>query len=229
MATFFAAEITVNSNAYMLSEEESKHCIRVLRYELGSEIDLIDGKGNQYKAKITDNHPKRCKLEIIQVISHPKPQNQIHIAMAPTKNMDRIEWFLEKAVELGLTKLTFLKCENNERNTINLERLQKIAVSAMKQSKRYYLPEIINLTQFNQFVIENKEGYIGHCYDGEKINLSDIHKSATFLIGPEGDFSKSEVDFALKNGYSAVHMSDFRLRTETAALTAVFALNKQLN
>ncbi len=224
MATFFAANISTDSKEFLLSEEESKHCIRVLRYGLGSVLDIIDGKGNQFIGKIIDDHPKRCKLEISEVISHPKPDNFIHVAMAPTKNMDRVEWFLEKAVELGLSKLTFLKCENNERNSINKERLQKIAVSAMKQSKRYYLPEIQDLISFNQFVEANPNGYIGHCYEGEKINLTEIRNNAPFLIGPEGDFSKTEVAFALKNGYQAVHMSDYRLRTETAALTAVFGL-----
>jgi 16S rRNA (uracil1498-N3)-methyltransferase len=132
---------------------------------------------------------------------------------------------LEKATELGLNKLTFLKCENNERSSVNLERLQKIAISAMKQSKRFYLPEIENLMSYNEFVIKNPKGYIGHCYEGEKIQLNEIKKGGTFLIGPEGDFSKPEVDFALSNSYHAVRMSDFRLRTETAALLAVFALN----
>lgn len=225
MATFFTTEISSNTTDHFLSEEESKHCIRVLRYGIGSEINLVDGKGNQFLAKISDNHPKRCKLQIIEVLTHPKPQKNVHVAMAPTKNMDRIEWFLEKAVELGLSKLTFLKCENNERNTINKERLLKIAVAAMKQSKRYYLPEIEDITIFNQFVKANPNGYFGHCHEGEKINLTEIKNRAPFLIGPEGDFSQKEVDFALQNGYQAVRLSDFRLRTETAALTSVFSLN----
>ena len=224
MASFFATDINSNSKEYLLSEDESKHCVRVLRYGIGSEIDLLDGKGNQFKAHIIDNHPKRCKLDIKQVISYPKPVIDIHIAMAPTKNMDRVEWFLEKATELGLTKLTFLKCENNERSSINLDRLNKIAISAMKQSKRYFLPEIENLTSLHEFVTKNPKGYIGHCYEGEKIKLNEIKNRVAFLIGPEGDFSKTEVDFALANDYQAVRMSDFRLRTETAALLSVFAL-----
>jgi 16S rRNA (uracil1498-N3)-methyltransferase len=224
MATFFAPNISIDANEYQLAEDESKHCVRVLRYGLGSVLDLIDGKGNQFLGKITDDHPKRCRIQIDQVITHSKPAINIHVAMAPTKNMDRVEWFLEKAVELGLTKLTFLKCENNERNAINMERLEKIAVSAMKQSKRYFLPEIEALVPFNQFVETNPKGYIGHCYEGNKIMLKEINAPLPFLIGPEGDFSKSEVDLALNNGYQAVNMSDYRLRTETAALTAVFGL-----
>ena len=108
MATFFAEDIRPDSKMHQLTEEESKHCIRVLRYDLGSKLDLVDGKGNQFIGKIIDNHPKRCKIEIEDVIRHHNPKNAIQIAVAPTKNMDRIEWFLEKAVELGLTKLTFL-------------------------------------------------------------------------------------------------------------------------
>lgn len=224
MATFYAPTISIDSKEYQLPEDESKHCVRVLRYGLGSPLDLIDGKGNQFIGKIVDDHPKRCRIQIDEVIAHPKSETIVHIAMAPTKNMDRVEWFLEKAVELGLTKLTFLKCENNERNTINMERLQKIAVSAMKQSKRYFLPEIEGLVSFIQFVDTHPKGYIGHCYEGSKILLKEINLQLPFLVGPEGDFSKSEVDLALSKGYRAVNMSDYRLRTETAALTAVFGL-----
>lgn len=225
MATFFAAEISLDKKEIQLSEEESKHCIRVLRYDVGSKVDLIDGKGQQFKASIIDNHPKRCKLYINEVISHKKPQKQVHIALAPTKNIDRIEWFVEKAIEVGLTKLTFLQCDNNERNSINLDRIHKIAVSAIKQSQRYYLPEIDHFVSFRNFVENNPNGYIGHCYDGTKITLNELESCRPFLVGPEGDFSKNEVEFAMSYGYKAVHMNEFRLRTETAALTAVFALN----
>lgn len=225
MATFFASTISYESSDFFLSEEESKHCIRVLRYTIGATVHIIDGKGNEFIGEIIDDHPKRCKLKVVEVIKHPKPVNSIHVAMAPTKNMDRVEWFLEKAVELGLSRLTFLKCDNNERNSINTERLQKIAISAMKQSKRYFLPEIESLVSLSQFLETNPIGYIGHCSQGEKIQLAEIKNIGPFLIGPEGDFSEREVDIALKAGYTAVHMSDFRLRTETAALTAVFGLN----
>jgi 16S rRNA (uracil1498-N3)-methyltransferase len=225
MATFYAPKILLDQKEYLLSEEESKHCVRVLRYNLGSQINLIDGKGKQFKAIVVDNHPKRCKLQINEVIFHQKPQKQVHIALAPTKHIDRIEWFVEKAVELGLTKLTFLQCENNERSTINLDRIQKIAVAALKQSKRHYLPEIDDFVSFINFVQNNPNGYIGHCYDGAKIKLNELGSAGPFLIGPEGDFSRNEVEFAISHGYEAVHMNEFRLRTETAALTAVFSLN----
>ena len=139
--------------------------------------------------------------------------------------MDRIEWFVEKATELGLTKLSFLSCTNNERNAVKLERLNKIAIGAMKQSKRFYLPEICELSSFNIFVSNNPSGYIGHCYESEKQGMSALQKDAVFLIGPEGDFTEKEVQLALENGYTAIELSTFRLRTETAALMAVFGLN----
>jgi len=226
MALFFAPDVDLDTKSYTLSEEESKHCIRVLRKKTGDELELVNGKGVQLFAMISSDNPKKCIVEITNGIIHPKDSNSIHIAVAPTKNMDRIEWFLEKATEIGLTTLTLLKCSNNERNTVNIERLQKIAIAAMKQSKRYYLPEINDLTPFNSFVQNNPKGYIGHCYAGEKLPFQSISEKLPFLIGPEGDFSTHEVDFALEKGYSAVHLSENRLRTETAALVAVFSLLK---
>jgi 16S rRNA (uracil1498-N3)-methyltransferase len=227
MSVFFAPDIQANLSHYQLNEDESKHCVKVLRLGQGAKLTLVNGKGLEFNCTLQDPHPKRAILEIQEVLTHPKSK-ELHIAMAPTKNMDRIEWFLEKATELGLSKLSFLQCEHNERKTINLERLQKIAIAAMKQSKRYYLPEIVDLVHFEQFVIANPNGYFGHCYEGAKAPFSAVQNSAAFLIGPEGDFSVSEVKLALEQGYKAVHMSDFRLRTETAALLAVAHL-AQLN
>jgi len=224
MASFYAAEVAASTQAYTLSEEESKHCIRVLRKKVGDSIELLNGKGTQLLCRITVDNPKKCSVEIIEVIEHHPESKTIHIAMAPTKNMDRVEWFLEKATELGLTHLTFLKCSNNERNSINLERLHKIAIAAMKQSKRYFLPEITDMQPFSNFIQAHPNGFIGHCYAGEKLRMKEMQNVAPFLIGPEGDFSEMEVDLAKKNGYKAVHLSDNRLRTETAALTAAFSL-----
>ena len=224
MASFFAPEITAETQVYTLSEEESKHCVRVLRKKVGDEIELLNGKGIQLLCQIIIDNPKKCSVQTSEVIVHEPEEKSIHIALAPTKNMDRVEWFLEKATELGLTKLTFLKCTNNERNNINLERLHKIAVAAMKQSKRYFLPEITDMTPFSTFVTENPIAFIGHCYPSEKLSMKEMQLSAPFLIGPEGDFSENEVEFAMKNGYKAVNLSANRLRTETAALTAVFGL-----
>lgn len=227
MSVFFAPDFEQHLTHFQLNEDESKHCVKVLRMQVGAKIRLINGRGLEAICQIQDAQPKRVLLAILQTIEHPKTP-ELHIAMAPTKNMDRIEWFLEKATEIGLSKLSFLSCDHNERKQINLERLHKIAVAAMKQSKRFYLPEISDLKAFNLFVQANPNGYIGHCYEGPKQDMQQLQDSAVFLIGPEGDFSVAEVELAQKHGYQAVHMNDFRLRTETAALLAVAKL-AQLN
>jgi 16S rRNA (uracil1498-N3)-methyltransferase len=225
MHLFFAPEITDKTQEYTLTEEESKHCVRVLRLKQGSQVELLNGKGLSVLAEIKDDHPKKCTLHILLTEFHPRSSIEIHLALAPTKNMDRLEWLMEKATEIGLSKLSFLKCDHNERGQLKLDRLEKIAISAMKQSKRYYLPEITGLVSFQSFVQNHPNGFIGHCYPAEKIALNSISESKVFLIGPEGDFSENEVKFALQNGYQAVSLSDFRLRTETAALISVMKLS----
>lgn len=225
MHLFYAPEISVDSLDYVLTEEESKHCIRVLRMKQGDEITLLNGRGLASVAVISEDHPKRCKLEITSFIQHERSEKELHIAIAPTKNMDRMEWFLEKATEIGLSKLTFLKCDHNERGQMKLDRLEKIAISAMKQSKRYFLPELVEFIPFADFVKNHPNGYIGHCYESQKKPLNELTNRQVFLIGPEGDFSEVEVKLALEQGYQAVSLSDFRLRTETAALMAVMKLS----
>lgn len=223
MSVFYAPSLQIEQTHYQLSEEESKHCIRVLRMQEGASIQLVNGRGLEAHAVLQDAHPKRCMLQITAVVQH-EPTPAVHIAMAPTKNMDRIEWFLEKATELGLTKLSLLNCEHNERKQVNTERLEKIAVAAMKQSKRFYLPQIEQLQRFEDFLKTHSKGYFGHCEAGEKIGMSGLTTNLPFLIGPEGDFSSAEINAALQSGYQAVEMSAFRLRTETAALLATTAL-----
>ena len=223
MSVFYAPSLQNEQTHYQLSEEESKHCIRVLRMQEGAAIQLVNGRGLEAHALLQDAHPKRCMLQITAVVQH-EPTPAVHIAMAPTKNMDRIEWFLEKATELGLTKLSLLNCEHNERKQVNTERLEKIAVAAMKQSKRFYLPQIEQLQRFEDFLKAHPKGYFGHCEAGKKIGMSGLNTNLPFLIGPEGDFSSAEINAALQSGYQAVEMSAFRLRTETAALLATTAL-----
>ncbi|MEY4992298.1 MAG: hypothetical protein RI948_1177 [Bacteroidota bacterium] len=226
MSTFYAPTLQPEQTHYQLSEEESKHCIRVLRMQAGAQIQLVNGRGLEAHALLQDAHPKRCILHLTTVVHHA-PSPVVHIAMAPTKNMDRIEWFLEKATELGITKLSLLNCEHNERKQVNIERLEKIAVAAMKQSKRFYLPEIEPLQRFSDFIAAEPSGYFGHCSEGPKIKMNKIVAGKPFLIGPEGDFSAQEISLALQSGYQAVEMSAFRLRTETAALLATTALIPQ--
>jgi len=223
MSTFYAPSLQSGQSHYQLSEEESKHCVKVLRMQVGASIELINGKGLQAFTILEEAHPKRSLLRIEASIFHEKTPS-LHIAMAPTKNMDRIEWYLEKATELGLSKLTFLLCEHSERKQVNTERLEKIAIAAMKQSKRFYLPELEGPMRFEDFLQSHPKGYFGHCEDGEKIGMNGLKSTMPFLIGPEGDFSPTEIAAALKSGYQAVEMSAFRLRTETAALLATTTL-----
>lgn len=223
MSTFYAPSLQLGQSHYQLSEEESKHCVKVLRMQVGAPIELIDGKGLQAFTILEDAHPKRSILRLESSIFHDQTPS-LHIAMAPTKNMDRIEWYLEKATEMGLSKLTFLLCEHSERKQVNMERLEKIAIAAMKQSKRFYLPELHWPIRLEDFLQQHPTGYFGHCEEGEKIGLSGLKSTLPFLIGPEGDFSTTEINAALQSGYQAVDMSAFRLRTETAALLATTAL-----
>jgi 16S rRNA (uracil1498-N3)-methyltransferase len=223
MSTFYAPSLQSGQSHYQLSEEESKHCVKVLRMQVGAPIELINGKGLQAFTILEDAHPKRSILRLESSIFHDQTPT-LHIAMAPTKNMDRIEWYLEKATEMGLSKLTFLLCEHSERKQVNMERLEKIAIAAMKQSKRFYLPELDGPIRFEDFLQHQPSGYFGHCEEGEKIGLSGLKSTLPFLIGPEGDFSPAEINASLQSGYQAVEMSAFRLRTETAALLATTAL-----
>lgn len=223
MSTFYASSLQDGQSHYQLSEEESKHCVKVLRMQVGDQIELINGHGLQVFTVLEDAHPKRSVVRIESRIFHERTPS-LHIAMAPTKNMDRIEWYLEKATELGLSKLSLLLCERSERKQVNMERLEKIAVAAMKQSKRFYLPELESLQRFEDFLIDYPKGYFGHCAEGEKRSMSGLNHDLPFLVGPEGDFSPAEINSALQSGYHAVEMSSFRLRTETAALLATAAL-----
>lgn len=223
MLLFYAPDIQSCSE---LPESESQHCIRVLRKQVGDQIDITDGKGYFYKAIITEAHPKHCKVKITESKKGVSSwNNTIEIALAPTKNIDRIEWFAEKATEIGINKISFLKTRYSERKEIKSERIQKILVSAMKQSVKASLPLIGEITEFKKYLINNFEGrkFIAHCYPGEKPLLSTIYRkgeNALILIGPEGDFSEEEVKWALENGFESISLGESRLRTETAALFA---------
>tara|TARA_B100000767_G_C19740479_1_gene525941 strand:- start:294 stop:947 length:654 start_codon:yes stop_codon:yes gene_type:complete len=209
---------------FTLSELESKHCIKVLRKIIGDRIELVNGLGGQFECKITDDHFKKCTVKIINRIQHQPKKQELHIAMAIPKSSERLEWFLEKATELGLTKLSLINCTNSERKTLNEKRLEKIAISALKQSKRFYLPKIEGPIPFLKFIQNEPKGYIGHCYETNKKHAKTISQAAPILIGPEGDFSREEVEEAKESGYTEIELSENRLRTETAALCAVFYL-----
>jgi len=229
MQLFYTPDI--HSNEYTLSKEESKHCVMVLRKNIGDEVHLIDGKGGFYTAKISTNNPKSCQLEIISVEKeYGKSTHHIHIAIAPTKNNDRMEWFLEKATEIGINEITPLVCENSERKVLKLNRMNKILVSAMKQSNRAYLPKLNELTAFTDFMQSGFEGqcFVAHCMEEEKAQFKDAlvkGKDTLVLIGPEGDFSKTEVQQAKDNQFTAISLGSSRLRTETAGVVACHTIN----
>ena len=216
-----------------LPEEEAQHCIRVLRLNIGDQITLTDGKGYFYRAEISAATNKRCMVNILETIyQEPLWNGHLHIAIAPTKNMDRTEWFAEKATEIGFDELTFLNCRFSERKVIKTERISKILVSAIKQSLKARLPQLNEMTDFNKFITQPFKGqkFIAHCYEGEKPLLKDVLRKgedALVLIGPEGDFSEEEVQKAIENGFTPISLGKSRLRTETAALVACHILNLQ--
>ena len=214
-----------------LPEEEAAHALRVLRLQLGDSITLTDGKGNFYQAEIAAITNKRCSLRILE--SHPQQplwKGHLHIALAPTKNMDRMEWLAEKATEVGVDEISFLNCRFSERKIIKTERIRKIMIAAIKQSLKARLPQINDIEDFNQFITHpfNGQKFIAHCYEGDKPFLpSVLHagEDALVLIGPEGDFSEEEVQKARAHGFLPISLGRSRLRTETAALIACHLLN----
>lgn len=205
--------------------------MRVLRLEVGSPVQLIDGKGGLYTAEIKDAHPKRTILQITGVTTgYQKRNHYLHIAIAPTKNLDRLEWFLEKATEIGIDEISLIICHRSERKEAKPERLNKIITAAIKQSLKAYHPLLNEPIAFNKFLALPFDGqkFIAHCEDQQKTSLqTELQKQARYLIliGPEGDFSSSEIDAALDNGYKAITLGESRLRTETAALEACFEVN----
>lgn len=220
MNLFYVPEISAESREITLSEDESKHACRVLRLRTGDKVILLDGRGGTYTAEIIEDHPKHCTLHILDYQFEEMPVKEIHVAIAPTKNNERIEWFLEKATELGITEVTLLLCGNSERKQIKEDRFEKILVSAMKQSQRKYLPKLHSLTPFKTFISEHPKGALAHCYDGEKSLLQDVFQASGYplLIGPEGDFTPEEVALAQQSGYDSISLGKNRLRTETAGL-----------
>jgi 16S rRNA (uracil1498-N3)-methyltransferase len=209
-----------------LNEEESQHITKVLRKKNGDKLNIINGKGFFCEAEIVQEHQKHCKIKII---SKEKKENsrdyKIHIAIAPTKSIDRFEWFIEKAVEIGIDEITPIITFHSERRVIKEDRIKKIILSAIKQSHEFYMPVLNKISSFENFIkqqyIENK--YIAHCYKDPKVLLSKEYvknNDAIILIGPEGDFSELEVKLAISSGYKSISLGTSRLRTETAGIVA---------
>lgn len=210
----------------VLPEEESQHAVRVLRLQIGDEIEIVDGAGGFYKAVITNPHPKHCEFEIKETITEFGKKNyKLHIAIAPTKNIERYEWFIEKATEIGIDEITPIFCQFSERKIIKPERLEKIIVSASKQSLKAFFPKLNEACNFNDFLKKHHapQKFIAHCYDEDKKLLQSVYQKnsdVVILIGPEGDFSPEEVKKALSDNYNPVSLGNSRLRTETAGIVA---------
>ncbi len=225
MRRFFLLHIP-DTETFHLPEEESKHIVRVLRHENGDRFLLLNGKGLIVTAEIIDAHPKKCLVKVVSKEVKQRTGKGFHLAIAPTKNLDRMEWMVEKIVEIGASKLTFLNCERSERVQLKLDRLQRVAISAMKQAQHDFLLEIEELQNFSDFVTTNPNGGLAHCMEGTKKSVRELDYPSRILVGPEGDFSESELKLALKHGYEAVHLGESRLRTETAGMVAcVLAIN----
>lgn len=215
---------------HKLDEEESMHTKKVLRLKSGTVIQLTDGLGKIYEARLTNTDGRNCEFSILKSEQVPSRNYKIHIAIAPTKNADRIEWFVEKAVELGIDKISFLLCKNSERKSINLERVEKKAISAMKQSGQAYLPEIVEIRPFQQVIAESNEAgkFIGYVDEQNPLLLKNAaipSGSYLVMIGPEGDFSSEEMKTALQQGFVKISLGQNRLRTETAGIAACHILN----
>jgi 16S rRNA (uracil1498-N3)-methyltransferase len=230
MHVFYTPDI--NSNEYVLNEEESRHCTKVLRLGIGAHVYLIDGVGGLYKAEITGESKRHVHLKVIEAEhGYNKRGHHLHIAIAPTKNIDRLEWFLEKATEIGIEEITPIICERSERKVVKEDRLNKVITSAVKQSLQAYHPLLNPQTTLSAF-LKSQNGtvkMIAHCLDNEpRQYVTEVAKPGgkyTILIGPEGDFTVNEIEMALQSGYKPLTLGNTRLRTETAAMAACFEVN----
>lgn len=227
MNTFFGI---IQNNVAILNEDESLHCVKVLRHKVGDIIQVIDGNGTRAIGKIEAAHAKQCAVSLTEKEVVTQTRNyKIHIAIAPTKNIERIEWFVEKAVEIGVDEISFIKCKNSERTVIKDDRLKKVAEAAVKQSQQAFIPKLNSLLDFKEFIKKDNSDVklIAHCEKESKQHIKQYittNKSFTILIGPEGDFTKDEIALALSSTYAPVALGDSRLRTETAGLFACNAL-----
>jgi 16S rRNA (uracil1498-N3)-methyltransferase len=233
MQLYFHQDIALHT-AIQMDEEESGHMVRVLRKKEGEEIHITDGKGSLFLAQISAASPKRVQLQVLSLLKQEAATNHpIHIAIALTKNADRFEYFLEKAVELGVDRITPLYCKRGERNKMNMERGEKIIKAAMKQSERLFLPQFDAVSSFADFIkndhatLPNTIKMIGACF-GEKKAISESYKAgnaALIMIGPEGDFTEEEMQLAISAGYAPISLAAHRLRVESAGIAAVYALH----
>ena len=227
MQLFYSDHITTETTAYTFTREESKHIIKVLRKQQGDCIYITNGNGYLFTSSILDENPNKCTVTIDSYEYHNPTSHYLHMAVAPTKANDRFEWFLEKATEMGVSEITPILCDHSERKAIKWERYNRIIQSALKQSLQYHLPKLNQLTTYKEFMEKTSDidgvKLIAHCDEGNKTPLKDTlvsNTKTTILIGPEGDFSKNEIESARSQDFKEVTLGTTRLRTETAALWA---------
>lgn len=221
----------IKENLAVLEGDEAMHCMKTLRRKVGDTVHCIDGQGHFYTGNLIGVSKKNCTINITETQSKASRADfKLHLAIAPTKNINRLEWFLEKATEIGIDEITPILCQRSERKNIRLDRLNKVLVAATKQSLKYHLPKLNELTKFKDFIQQDFESQklIAHCNDGDKKALKHNYSAANdvlILIGPEGDFSEEEVKLGLEKGFEPIHLGKERLRTETAGLVAVHTIN----
>lgn len=229
MQLFYNPTINETTETFSFDKEESKHIIKVLRKKDSDILHVTNGLGLLFKTEITLASDNKCTVQIVSVEKTETPKYKLHLAVAPTKMNDRYEWFLEKATEIGIHEITPIFCDRSERKVINIDRFEKIILSAMKQCNQLYLPKLNPAVTFKEFIKTQKNGtvLIAHCEETNKKSLKSIVASATdytILIGPEGDFSNKEIELALENSYIPVSLGETRLRTETAAIVACHSI-----
>ncbi len=231
MHLFYCPELSPNDDLLLLPPDESYHAANVLRLQVGDAIGVTDGAGHLYNASLVEVHAKKCSFQIIVEVAQRNRKRSLHIAIAPTKNIDRFEWFLEKSTEIGIETVTPLLCRYSERKEVKPDRLSKVIVAAAKQSMHCRFPVLQPMVSFKEFIAnapDNAIKLIAHCEDSVKLPIQrmlDHAQNVIVLIGPEGDFSNEEIQLAIEKGFKPVSLGDSRLRTETAALYACMAFN----
>lgn len=230
MQLFYNSELCTNTRQFVFNKEESRHIVRVLRKKEGDVLHITNGKGILFFAEITFANDKKCTTSVIKFEQKEKQRDyHLHIAIAPTKNIDRLEWFLEKATEIGIDEITPIICKNSERKIVKTERLEKIIQSAMKQSLKYTLPVLNKPIKFSDFLEKdcNSTVFIAHCEPTEKKTLKEVvlGSKITILIGPEGDFSSDEIKKSITKKHIPITLGKSRLRTETAGIVAVQSIS----
>jgi 16S rRNA (uracil1498-N3)-methyltransferase len=230
MNYFYHPTLDNSISQFSFSAEESRHIVKVLRKAAGEQLLITNGKGDLFTSEITLADPKKCTCRILNSKKTLPPRFELHLAVAPTKRLERFQWFLEKATEIGVTEITPILCERSERDKFSAERLQRVMQEAMKQSLRTYLPRLNPLMPFADFVKGKlpELRFIAHCEEDEKVELLRRvapDKDIVVLIGPEGDFNRSEIQTGYESGFLPVSLGQSRLRTETAAIFACVTVN----